>query len=102
MKQFVGFHRSTSIDYKSSVVYKPNKVEIDYKVRDKVEAAYKSHLAEGKLEKLTNSRTESVYKLLIDEKPYVLKMANFFDDRDIYKELMIEHDIYEYLSNLRK
>ena len=109
MKQFIAYHhhhhRSISIDYKSSVNtpnIKSNKEMNDKERKKKVEEAYESYSAEGKLEKFDSSRTESVYKILIDEEPYVLKMANYHAKRNIYKELEIEHEIYEYLSNLRE
>lgn len=104
MKQFIAYHRSISIDYEPTVYtanIKPNKDEIVSR-KKKVEAAYYSLLAEGKLKKFKNSRTGSVFKIEIDEKPYVLKMASLFDNDTIYYELQIEHKIYDYLSNLRK
>ena len=101
MKQFIAYH-------KSSVVYKPNNIKANEEEtlmdtrRNKVEEAYKRCLAQNKLVKLKGSRTKSVYKIVIDEKQYVLKMANYNDKPNIYNELVIENGIYKYLSNLRK
>lgn len=69
--------------------------------RNKIEKFYQSlSPKELKERKFSSSRTYFVYKIEIDNKPYVLKFADPTDE--IGRELSNEVTIYRYLSYLRK